>query len=103
MAHPLEERDVPFHNRVEPLVGIRPVAGNPRKELRHQRGMIELFFLVRAQVSLGARHPQNIAMQHHLPVAQRSAVATNQPFQREREEPVDTSIHESIGRAGFPI
>ena len=65
--------------------------------------MVERLLLVRAQVSLGTRHPQNVAMQHHFPVAQRLAVATNQPFQREREQAVDTGIHESIRCAGFPI
>src|SRR5881394_1183682 len=65
MAHPLKERNVPFHNRIKPLVGVRPVTGNPRKELRHQRGMVELLFLVRAEVGLGTRHPQDVAMQQH--------------------------------------
>ena len=32
MVHPLQERDVPFHQRVEPLVGVRP-AGPRRLDL----------------------------------------------------------------------
>ena len=42
-------------------------------------------------------------MQHDFPVAQRPAVATDQPFQREREEAVDTRIDEQIGGASFLI
>src|SRR5439155_8507720 len=74
MAHPLKERDIPLDNRVEPVVGVGPIVWNPREILGHQRRMVELLFLVRAQVGLGTRHPEDIAMQKHLPVAQWAAV-----------------------------
>src|SRR6266487_3462898 len=89
MAHPLKERDVPLHNGVEPLAGIRPVTGNAREELRHQRGMVERLLLVRAQVGLGTRHPEHVAMQQHLLMTQRLAVAPNQPLQSEWEKTID--------------
>src|SRR3954463_8232365 len=62
MVDPPEETHVALDNGSESFIRIGLIAGNPGRELRHEAGMIELFFLVRAQVSLGAGHPKQVAM-----------------------------------------
>ena len=94
MVDPLEERNVSHHHRVQAVAGLCPVTWNPREPLRHQRGVVERLFLVRAEVGFGTGQPEGVAMQDDFPVSQRLTIATDQPFQGEREKAVDAGIDE---------
>ena len=81
----MQKADLPLYNRAQPFIGIRPVARDPRPELRHQAGMIERLWLSRAQVCFGAAEPEDIAVKDHFLMAKRLAVIFHQAFFRERE------------------
>ena len=101
MAHPVQEsRRSARTIALKPLVGIGPVAGNPRRELRHEPGMVELLFLFGAQVGLGAGHPEHVAVHDHFLVAQRLAVVVDQALPcASGNRPLTPAVDEAVGRA----
>jgi len=65
--------------------------------------MVELFFLLRAQVRLGAGHPQQVAMHNYTAVSERSAVMANFSFEREGKQTIDPAVDEQITASGLAV
>src|SRR5438067_3423693 len=101
MSRPLREGEVSLDHRCQALVQIGPVAWNPRAELRNELGVIEPLFLLRAQVRLRAAHPEHVAVDDHLAMAETPAVVVDETFESEREQTVEAAIHEFPRLAGL--
>ena len=74
MFAPGDEADLTLHQNAQAFVGIGLVTRDAREELRHQAGVVERLFLLRAQVSLGTAHPKRVAVEDDFLPAQRLAV-----------------------------
>src|ERR1041385_2749724 len=70
MLDPGKKSGLAFDNRAQALIGIFPVTGNARKELRDQTRMVELFLFGRAEIGFWAGHPEQVAMNNDFLLAQ---------------------------------
>src|SRR5438094_6846519 len=103
MSRPLREGEVSLDYCRQAMVQVGFVAGNSREELRHQFGVIEALFLLRAQVCLLAAHPEHAAVHDQLATAERPGIIANETFESEREQTIEAAIYEFPRLAGLLI
>src|SRR5947208_256857 len=97
MFNPGKKGHVALDYGAQAFVGVRFVARNLRKKLRHEPGMIELLFFFGAEIRFGTGQPQEIALEDYLLFAQCTAVRIDQSFLSKREKAVQTGIDETAG------
>ena len=93
---PGEERDAVFDCPGGPGVSSGTVAGNGRRKLGNQPGMIENLLLGCLKVPLRAAQPQQIAMKQDLAMPDATAVMFDESLQCQRIKAIDTDIDEGV-------
>src|ERR1044071_7025534 len=89
MLNPGKKGDVSLDDCAEAFGGIGFVTRNFREELRDETRVVKLLFLVSTEISFGAGHPKEIALQNDLLMVQTRPVRVSEPFLSEREKAID--------------
>ena len=85
----------------ETMVQVGFVAGNARRKLRHEIGVVEALLFLGVEICFWAAHPKHVAVQNDFAMAQRLTVVANETFERERKQPVHAGVHEFCRLAGL--